>query len=159
MTVSRAIEGQRKTIPHLMDLEGKIKSGKAPDKPHPPTLFDTIKVPDLPAPPGSKLGVWRLPTPDMEPISDVDRERRLRVNLHRLREDDSEDEEEDGDQPSVAPAAWEGVAEEAPAQAPRPRRNKNRQRAEEEADDVHEPPNKKPAKAVPKKMDKRSAKA
>jgi hypothetical protein len=29
LTVSRAIEGQRKTIPHLMDSEGKIKSAKS----------------------------------------------------------------------------------------------------------------------------------
>jgi hypothetical protein len=56
LTVSCAIEGHRKTIQHIMDLEGKIKSEKAPNKPHPPIFFDTTNVSNMPAPPGSKLG-------------------------------------------------------------------------------------------------------
>ncbi len=38
-------------------LDGTIKSGQAPKEPHPSKIYQTIKVPDLPAPPGSKLGV------------------------------------------------------------------------------------------------------
>jgi len=54
LTVSRAIEGKRDSIPHLMDLDGKILSEKVPKEPYPPEFFETITVPELPAPAASK---------------------------------------------------------------------------------------------------------
>jgi hypothetical protein len=95
LTVSRAIEAERDIIPHLMDLDGRIKTAKVPKVPHEPSFFDTIKVPDLPAPPGSKLGFWCLPKPDMAPISDAHRDRRLKITIRQLQLSPSEEDEED----------------------------------------------------------------
>ena len=47
LTVSRAIEGKRSSIPHLMDLERKILSEHVPKDPHPPEFFNKITVPRL----------------------------------------------------------------------------------------------------------------
>jgi hypothetical protein len=68
LTVSRvrASEKQRKTIPLLMDLEGKLMTERVPADPHPPDLFNTIDVSPDPRP--AHAAAPQAPGPDQAPV-------------------------------------------------------------------------------------------
>jgi len=136
---------------------------------HKPSFFDTIKVPDLPAPHGSKLGVWRLPKQDMAPISDAERDRRVKVAARQLAMSSSDDEEDEGNNAAEEEvmAPWPEIqspAEDGAMKSPsRPRRTGRKTIPDDQGSAADEPPQaaskrkkgKGPAKKPKKKKIKR----